>query len=350
MANEICFIVGHGKSETGGYDSGAVSKDGKYHEFKIVKEIAKYAQAYYNANYTEQADLMNYNGDLYLADRIKKANAMRYKLIAELHLNSSTSTSATGVECYYENKDSKGQEYADAICDQIALDLGVKQRPYGTDADGGDKVKLNSSGNDYFGIIRQPTNVDVRLLVEIVFISNASDLAKVNTPEGQKKAGEAIAKAVAKVRGAKKKVVEGWHKDSNGWYYINANGKKVINQWVKDSKGWCYVGADGYCVLNQWVEDSKGWCYVDANGYCLMNQWFDDDGNWCYLGEDGRALTLEWLKIDNRWYYFNEDCYAVKGMQKINGKIYYFAESQYEDIKECQLIITNTDGEIQTTV
>ena len=44
MANKICFIVGHGKSETGGYDSGAVSKDGKYHEFKIVKEIAKYAQ------------------------------------------------------------------------------------------------------------------------------------------------------------------------------------------------------------------------------------------------------------------------------------------------------------------
>ena len=44
MANKICFIVGHGKSKTGGYDSGAVSKDGKYHEFKIIKEIAKYIE------------------------------------------------------------------------------------------------------------------------------------------------------------------------------------------------------------------------------------------------------------------------------------------------------------------
>ena len=207
MANKICFIVGHGKSKAGGYDSGAVSKDGKFHEFKIVKEIAKYAQEYYNATYVEQADLMNYNGDLYLADRIKKANANAYDLIMEIHLNSATSTTATGVECYYENKDNIGYKYADAICDQIAADLGVAQRPYGTDADGGDKVKLNSDGDDYFGIIRQPTKVNVRLLVETVFISNTSDLAKVNTAAGQKKAGEAIAKAVAQVRGAKKKEV-----------------------------------------------------------------------------------------------------------------------------------------------
>ena len=35
----ICFIVGHGKSKNGGYDSGAVCKD--YHEFRIAKEIAR---------------------------------------------------------------------------------------------------------------------------------------------------------------------------------------------------------------------------------------------------------------------------------------------------------------------
>lgn len=329
MANKICFIVGHGKSETGGYDSGAVSKDGKYHEFKIVKEIAKYAQAYYNATYTEQADLMNYNGDLYLADRIKKANANAYDLIMEIHLNSSTSTSANGVECYYENKDNIGYKYADAICDQIAADLGVAQRPYGTDADGGDKVKLNSNGSDYFGIIRQPTKVNVRLLIETVFISNASDLAKVNTSAGQKKAGEAIAKAVANVRGAKKKPIKGWYQDANGWYYLDSNGQKLKSKWIEDSKGWCYLGADGYCLTNQWIKDSKGWCYV---------------------GEDGRAIQNAWSKIHNRWYYFNDNCYAVTGMHKINGKIYYFAESNFEDIKECQLIITNTNGEIQTTV
>ena len=328
MANKICFIVGHGKSKTGGYDSGAVSKDGKYHEFKIVREIAKHAQEYYNATYEEQADIINYNGDLYLSDRIKLANKMSYDFIVEIHLNSSTSASAKGVECYYENKDKKGQQYADAICDQIAMSLGVEQRKNGTDADGGDKVKLNSSGDDYFGIIRQTTNVDVRLLLETVFISNYSDLLKVNTATGQKKAGEAVAKAVAKVRNAKKKIVDGWHKDEKGWYYIK-NGTKSIDRWIEDSQGWCYVGADGYCVTSQWRKDSKGWCYIDVNG---------------------RAIQNDWAKIGGRWYCFDDNCYAVKGMQTVNGKHYYFAEANYNDIKECQLIITNENGEIKKEI
>ena len=191
---KICFIVGHGKSKTGGYDSGAVS--GKYHEFKIAKEIAKYAQEYYNKNYNETADLMNYNGDLYLSDRIKKVNASDYDFIAEFHLNAG---GGTGTECYYYHGSTKGQKYADKICDYIAEDLGVKQRPNGTDKDGGDKVKLTASGSDYFGIIRQtkPTAV----LIETVFIDTKADLNKVETTSGQKKCGEAIAKAVAEVRG-----------------------------------------------------------------------------------------------------------------------------------------------------
>ena len=43
MAGRICIVVGHGKSKSGGYDSGAVAFG--YHEFKIAREIAKFAQA-----------------------------------------------------------------------------------------------------------------------------------------------------------------------------------------------------------------------------------------------------------------------------------------------------------------
>lgn len=195
---KICFIVGHGKSKTGGYDSGAIS--GNYHEFKIAKEIAKYAQEYYNKNYSEKADLMNYKGDLYLQDRINKCKDDTYDFIAEIHLNAG---GGTGTECYYHHGSTKGQKYADKICDYIAADLGVKQRPNGTDKDGGDKVKLTAKGKDYFGIIRdtKPTAV----LIETVFIDTKADLNKVKGAAGQKKCGEAIAKAVAEVRGLKKK-------------------------------------------------------------------------------------------------------------------------------------------------
>ena len=202
---KVCFIVGHGKSKTGGYDSGAVS--GNCHEFKIAKEIAKYAQEYYNRNYNEQCDLMNYNGDLYLTERIKKVNSSNYDFIAEFHLNAGK---GTGTECYYYHGSRKSQKYADKICDYISADLGIKQRAsYGddrafdTDKDGGDKTKLNDSGKDYFAIIRDTKPCAV--LIETVFIDTAADLNLVKNADGQKRCGEAIAKAVAEVRGLTKK-------------------------------------------------------------------------------------------------------------------------------------------------
>lgn len=204
MSKKICFIVGHGKSKNGGYDPGACA--GGCEEFQIAKGIAKYAQEYYNKNYSETADLMNYNGNLYLQERINKLKDNTYDFIAEIHLNAG---GGTGTECYYYHGSRKAQKYADKICDYISADLGVKQRAsYGddrafdTDKDGGDKTKLGSSGKDYFGIIRDTKPCAV--LIETVFIDTASDLAKVKTAAGQKKCGEAIAKAVAEVRGLKK--------------------------------------------------------------------------------------------------------------------------------------------------
>ncbi len=193
----ICFLIGHGINDNGSYNPGAVN--GNYHEFKIAKEIGRYAREYYNKNYSEKADLMNYEGNLTLEQRIRKCQDDTYDFIAEIHLNAG---GGTGVECYYKNGNAKGREYADAICDSISAELGVPQRKNWTDEDGGDKVKLTEDGSDYFGIIRRtkPTAV----LIETVFIDTKADLDKVKTAAGQKKCGEAIAKAVASVRGLKK--------------------------------------------------------------------------------------------------------------------------------------------------
>lgn len=225
---KICFIVGHGKSKTGGYDSGAVS--GNYHEFEIAKDIAKYACDYYNNNYNEQCDLMNYDGDLYLTDRIKKVNDDNYDFIAEFHLNAGK---GTGTECYYYHGSPTGKKYADQISKQISADLGIKQRSNGTD-DGGDKVKLNKNGKDYFAIIRDTEPCAV--LIETVFIDTAADLNLVKTEAGKKKCGEAVAKAVAKVRGVKKKTRSVSFKKgdvvtiaNNATYY---NSTKAVPDWA----------------------------------------------------------------------------------------------------------------------
>ena len=184
----ICIIVGHGKSKSGGYDSGAVN--GNYHEFKIAREIARYAYEYYNATYNEQCDLMNYNGDLYLSDRIKLANAKRYNFVAEIHLNAG---GGTGSEVYYSIGSAKGKAIAAAISSNISKAFGIRNR--------GAKTKRGAHG-DYFGIIRQ-TSMEA-VLVETVFI-DTKDLDNVKTAAGQKACGIAIAKAIASARGIKVK-------------------------------------------------------------------------------------------------------------------------------------------------
>ena len=202
---KICIIVGHGKAENGGYDSGAVS--GNFHEFKIAREIARFAAEYLNANYDIEADLMNYDGSLYLTDRIKAVNKASYDFIAEIHLNAG---GGTGVETYYYHGSRKAQNYADKICDHIAEALGLEQRAnYGddrdfdVDKDGGDKTKLNSKGKDYFAIIRDTKPCAV--LVETVFIDTPADLTKVKTTEGQRKCGIGIAEGIASAGGFKRK-------------------------------------------------------------------------------------------------------------------------------------------------
>lgn len=261
---KICFIVGHGKAENGGYDPGA--RSGGYDEFKIAKEIAKYAQTYYNENYDEVCDLMNYDGSLYLKERIKKVNAADYDFIAEFHLNAG---GGNGVECYYYHNSNQAQEYADKICDYIAEDLGVPQRPnYGNDKlfdedkDGGDKTKLRADGEDYFAIIRETEPCAV--LIETVFIDTASDRKKVTTASGQKTCGIAIAKAVAEVRGVKKKekVVETVKTDievgdvvsiKKGAKYYNG---MAIPSWVI-AKKWIVSSVKGDRVVINKSEDGR---------------------------------------------------------------------------------------------
>ena len=182
----ICIIVGHGKSKSGGYDSGAVS--GIYHEFKIAKEIAKECVDYLNANFDIKADLMNYDGDLYLTDRVKKVNKADYDFIAEIHLNAG---GGKGTETYYYHGSPTGLKVATEISKGIANEFDVPNR--------GAKVWVDKNGKDHFAIIRETK--PCAILVETLFIDNKDELAVLKTVDGQKRCGIEIAKGIAKAYG-----------------------------------------------------------------------------------------------------------------------------------------------------
>lgn len=177
----IAIIVGHGKSKTGGYDSGACANG--YQEFQLAKEIAKYTQRHLSANYNCTAELYNYKGDTYLTDRVKQFQSKKYDMIAEIHLNAG---GGTGPEVYYSKGNSEGKKAAEKISAKIAAEFGLRNR--------GAKTKLKANGKDYFAIIRD--TVPTAVLVETLFI-DTDDVYLVNTAAGQEKMGKAAADGIA---------------------------------------------------------------------------------------------------------------------------------------------------------
>lgn len=182
----ICISIGHGKSAKGGYDSGALG--GNYQEFKIGREIGKYAAAALR-EYGCGVTLINYDADKSLYERIRVINAGKYSLAMEIHLNAAH---GTGSEVYYKVGNNAGKKIAGAISKSIATKFGIPNR--------GAKVKVQNN-TDYFGFVREVKCQS--LLVETVFIDTASDRKHVETAAGQKQCGIAIAEAVASVYGLK---------------------------------------------------------------------------------------------------------------------------------------------------
>lgn len=71
---------------------------------------------------------------------------------------------------------------------------------------------------------------------------------------------------------------EGWHKDSNGWWYRYKDGSYPKDCWKK--------------IDNEW------YCF-DTEGYALASQWKYYNGDAYYLDADCKMVTNRTLKIDS---------------------------------------------------
>lgn len=179
MSKKIVISIGHGTSIHGGYDPGALSKDGRYEEHKIAAVIGKYAAEYLGCK------LINYDGSMSLTDRIKEINRLNPDFCADIHLNAG---GGKGTEAFYYHNSPTGKRAATEVCREISAALDVNNRCA--------KIKLNKYGKDYFAYIR--CTRPCAILIETVFIDNDSDLEKINTPESMQKCGYAIGRALEK--------------------------------------------------------------------------------------------------------------------------------------------------------
>lgn len=190
----IFFDAGHG-----GKDSGAVGtlNGQQVKEEDITLNVVKYAEAYLLDHYEikDSMVLQSRTNDttISLGERTNAANKADADIFVSVHVNSAENKSAEGFETFvYPNPDSATRELQSVIHSQVFAVC----KEFGITKDRGKK-------QENFHVLRE--TYMPAILIELGFISNADEVKILLSAKFQKKVGEAIAIACAKVTDLKKK-------------------------------------------------------------------------------------------------------------------------------------------------
>lgn len=100
--------------------------------------------------------------------------------------------------------------------------------------------------------------------------------------------------------------VNGFVKVDSGYKYYS-KGQLVTNSWVSEWGNNYYVGNDGLAVKGvQHIDDKYYYFGDDGTFYMRKSQWVSQWGNQYYVGSDG-VMVKGIQHIDNNYYYFGDD-------------------------------------------
>lgn len=122
-----------------------------------------------------------------------------------------------------------------------------------------------------------------------------------------------------------KEIKEGWHSNSKGWWYQNADGSYPTNKWQQINEKWYFFNENGYCLTNQWIKRAGAWYWLDTDG-TMVTGWKKVNNKWYYFKDDGEMLT-GWVKYKEKWYYLDsKDGSMVSNAfaQSVDKKGWYF--------------------------
>ena len=162
----------------GGKDPGATG--GGVREKAVVLNVAKKIAAYLEARgctvmLTRETDVF-----VELSDRARMANAAKADLFVSIHCNSAPNSSANGMEVYvHTSRGADSTRAAHAIYDRLLPASGLNGRG----------IKANN-----YAVLRETKMPAV--LVELAFISNDGDRAKLVSEEWLERAAKAIAEGI----------------------------------------------------------------------------------------------------------------------------------------------------------
>lgn len=177
VQKRIVIDVGHG-----GRDAGAIGINGIL-EKNVVLDIANEINKLNNER-EEPLDmyLTRYSDTLIsLSDRTKLAKSLKAHLFVSLHCNHSDNPNAKGVEVYVAGAELKYSDesvwFAFQLQETLNKELGFVSRG----------VKFES-----FQVLRETTDTEVALLLELGFLSNADEAHYLSRPASMKSLAQII--------------------------------------------------------------------------------------------------------------------------------------------------------------
>ncbi|MCI3920355.1 N-acetylmuramoyl-L-alanine amidase family protein [Paenibacillus sp. TRM 82003] len=169
---QVMIDAGHG-----GHDPGAISQSGKYEKDVTLPVAKKVAERLEKETLIEPVLLRNDDTYTSPAERAEEANKQGIELFISIHANTASSSSVKGTETYYWKEDSA--EFANLVHQELLDAIGSADR----------KVKQAK-----FVVVRE-TSMPAALL-ELGFLTNPEDEAKLFDEKMQDRIADAIVRAV----------------------------------------------------------------------------------------------------------------------------------------------------------
>ncbi len=187
MVKKVFIGIGHGGSDPGAVANGLKESNLALDIGVRLNKLLKAAGVFTLISRTADVD-----DDL--TDKIARCNVFAPDLALDIHINAG---GGEGWEAFVYSGGGTSKLLAQNI-EQEVKKITISR---------GLKTKLNSSGSDYFGFIRQVKAPSV--ILEAAFIDNLKDVERIKTGEGRQKFAEAYAAGILKTLGIKTAQAEG---------------------------------------------------------------------------------------------------------------------------------------------
>lgn len=187
----VVLDPGHGGAEPGAVGPGGLSEKG------INLAVVNHAKAALER--AGVSTMLTRTGDhrVTLATRTKVAKALKPKAFVSVHHNAEPDgpRAGPGSETYYQIASAESKRLSGLLYEEIVKALSAYKIPWVADTDAGAKYRVNSSGGDYYGILRLSQGVTAAL-AELAFVSNPPEAELLVRPDVQQVEGEALANGI----------------------------------------------------------------------------------------------------------------------------------------------------------